>query len=152
MNITIANVRDFLVPNPAGKGKRAVFPDEAHVWVGRAAPRWGLKASPLRNPFRKKGSMLVSSAGHPRMSERPVKPAYPPTLEHIVGHYRSWLRQRIREEHPSIQLRELDRLRALHEKQDLTLICCCETWNGEGEAPGLCHAEVVREELLRGAT
>jgi len=157
VSITIANVRDFLVPNPTGKGKRAVFPDEAHVWVGRAAPRWGLRASPLGNParLRRWSDLIVEIAGQFHWEAFYIK-----TRQEAVRAFATlWLRpiSRMSERGALLSgvprremMAELSRLPALHAKHGrLVLVCCCETWDGEGEAPGLCHAEVVREELLR---
>ena len=128
--IAVGNIRDFLVPNPCGRGRLAQFPDEAHVWVGRQNGRWGLRCNPLHNPFR---------VGKPPWNGA----QYRLTRKEAVELYRVYFADRGPE-----QEAELDRLSAIHEKRDLTLVCC-ETWDGEGDAPGLCHAEVVREELLR---
>ena len=136
--IEIGNIRDFLVPNPSGKGRHAEFPDEAHVWVGRAAPRWGLKASPLANPHKEKVVGREAAVGMFRAD-----------LHFWVQRWRATGFDTVSA--PPMRI-ELDRLRALHAKHGkLVLVCCCETWDGEGKAPGLCHAEVVLEELLREA-
>jgi len=127
--IHIANVRDFLVPNPTGRGKRAVFPDEAHVWVGRAAPRWGLKASPLANP-----SAIRDFMGTTRDEKR----------RWCIRAYRIGLQNALIVREPQ-KLAELARLRAIHEKHGrLTLVCAC--------APKPCHAEEIRRVLLEGLT
>lgn len=125
MTIRIVNVRDLLVPH--GKGKRAVFPDESYVWVGRQNGRWGLRCSPLHNPF--------------RVGKSPWNGAsFLLTRTEAVALYRMYFRDRGGSEEE-----ELDRLRSLYQKHGrLTLVCAC--------APKPCHAEEIRRVLLEGLT
>lgn len=124
--ITVANVRDFLVPNMASGGKCTAFPDETYVWVGRMLPRWGLRASPLRNPFR---------VGKPPWNGA----SFLLTQADAVSLYRMHFRDRGASEEE-----ELARLRALHEKHGkLVLVCACH--------PKPCHASVIKEVLEAGA-
>ncbi len=135
MTITIANARDFLVDG------KVVLPDERHVWVGRAVPRWGLKASPLGNPYR----LGIS----PRDRHDLI------THERAVDLYGGYFPHMVRGEDPGKRPCQdaLSRLRSILKQHGrLTLVCCCETWDGEGDAPGRCHAEIIREYLLEAET
>jgi len=111
--IEVANVRDLPPPSE--------WP-EWYVWVGRAVPRWGLKASPLANPFRL----------HRYPRERAVK-HYRGLLESAVSGRRCvWTIWHI----PFTQ--ELARLRALLRR------------HGKLVLVGGPHAEVIKEVLLEG--
>lgn len=94
---------------------------ENHVYVGR---KWrGLEGSPLGNPW------AVPASGN---------------TETVLTYYRTWMTGR--EGYPSGD--EIHRLRVLHEKLgDLTLVCWCVTWDGTGEAPNRCHAEIIKAVL-----
>jgi hypothetical protein len=85
------------------------------VYVGRAAPRFGLKASPLANPFK------ITSAA---------------TRAAVIAQYRQWLTVQLSDP-TSPAARELARLAALAGDADLTLACWC--------APEACHADVIKE-------
>ena len=118
--IEIANVR--ALPPPSEWGPWVVY-------VGRAAPRKGFNASPLANPY---------AVGRFR--------GFPVTREDAVELYHGYFSHARRNGSPVEP--ELDRLRALlKEHGRLTLACWCENWNGEGPAPGRCHAEVIKEVL-----
>lgn len=116
-------------------GAKLQLPPHA-AYIGRAAPRRGLKASPLANPFKVGGDI--------------------PTVEDAVAIYRIYLSyrpltntDRLGEFDACEEEAELSRLRALHEEHGkLLLLCWCENWDGEGEAPGKCHGEVIRDALL----
>ena len=130
MAIRVGNIRDYI------RGGKAVLPEGA-VYVGRRVNRYGLEESILHNPF-------------------PICPGR--TRKHSIADYRGWFPRAIKvgEHYRRCQWRtkdtdmldELDRLSALHRKNGtLDLLCYCETWDGTGEAPGKCHAEVIREYL-----
>ena len=128
MSIEIANARDYW------DGRKMQLPDYA-VYVGRRNNRRGLKASLLENPDSPK--CFVGRTAEEKL--RNCLRCYRICLQNAMAVEGSWIGV------------ELDRLRALHEKHGkLVLVCWCVNWDGEGDAPGLCHAEEVREELLRG--
>ena len=128
MNITIANARDL--PPVAD------WP-EWMVYVGRRNNRRGLKASPLANPHKEKVVGREAAVGMFRAD-----------LHFWVQRWRATGFDAVTA--PPMRI-ELARLRALLNKHGkLVLVCWCENWDGEGDPPGLCHAEVIREELLRG--
>ncbi len=124
MTIEIANARDLPPPSE--------WPPH-FVYVGREAPRKGFKRSPLANPF--------------RVGMNPNIGYY--TRRETVAVYR----ERVIRAYNAAPVSgdvwdELARLRALlAEYGRLTLVCWCETWDGTGEAPGRCHAEVIKEYL-----
>jgi len=123
VSIEIANVRTLPPP--------AEWPPWM-IYVGRACPRKGLKASPLANPYRV-GQWDT------------LQPPHTMDVEQCVYRYRFLLPMHL----GMMAMLDLRRLRALlAEYGRLTLVCFCETWDGTGEAPGKCHAEVVREYLL----
>jgi hypothetical protein len=102
---------------------------EHYVYVGRRNNRRGLKASPLANPFTPEACS----------EDKRVNPdvycllLYLRALEVTSGDVQS------------AECQELARLRGIHEKHGrLTLVCWCVNWNGEGDAPNKCHAEVVK--------
>jgi len=126
MAIRVGNVRDYI------RGGKAVLPEGA-AYVGREVKRYGLKASPLASPFRIGEANTCPSLGDgKRLSRRGAVEAYRMALDYAPG---------------EPVLTELARLRALASGGDLLLLCWCETWDGTGEAPGKCHAEVIREYL-----
>jgi len=121
--ITIANVRDLPPPSE--------WP-EWRVWVGRAAPRWKLKASGLANPF-KVGQYPTQINMHTM------------TLEDVLYWYRVWLLRSA----SGAKMMDMSWLRSLLRKHGrLELVCCCITWDGRGDAPRKCHAEAIRDVLL----
>ena len=126
MTIEVGNIRDYLVDG------KAVLPEGA-VWVGRAAPRWGLKASPLGNPYRP-GQWNHEGMRRPRQL----------SLADCLEAYHVWLIHK-----PTLACHmELARLRGMLTRNgSLVLLCGCETWDGTGEAPGKCHAEILKEYL-----
>ncbi len=142
MTIAIANVKNL---PPVAEWRPWM------VYVGRRDNRKGLQASPLANPF------VIGDTFGARSNLRKL------TQGDCVKEYRRWLgawleRQgmllRKRGAPPSLSekiIAELARLRALHEKHGtLVLVCWCEDWDGAGDAPGLCHAEVIKEALEAG--
>ncbi len=125
--ITIANIRDFIV-----NGKLCL-PENA-VYVGREVRRYGLKASPLANPW--------------KAGEKPYPQAAEVfTREDAVETYREYLalrpskrQDRFGEYATCAEGQELDRLTELVRKGPLVLVCWC--------APKLCHAEVIRDCIM----
>ena len=144
--ISVGNIRDYIVDG------KAVMPENA-VYVGRASPRHGLAGSPLANPWRegdRHPSAIGTIAGDELLTEYRAELAhwlhsgrtrfhwsqYPPPLRGST------------EVAPERAVAELDRLAALHQQYGrLKVLCWCETWDGTGEPPGKCHAEVIREYL-----
>ena len=127
--IEIGNIRDYW------DGEKMQLPEYA-VYVGRRNNRRGLAASPLENRFPIGGWSFCDEVHRGTI-----------TREGAVKLFRAWLRGDIRgvRQLPvwDIAHRELDRLRALHEKHGkLTLVCWC--------APKPCHAEVIKEVLEAG--
>ena len=138
--IEIANVRDL---PPVAEW------DPWMVYVGRRNNRRGLKASPLANPWRD-GDVHPIAIG--TMSSDELISEYRAELTH-------WLSTRRVRFHwsryppplrghtgiaPEYAAKELDRLRALHEKHGkLVLVCWC--------APKPCHAEYIKEVLEAGS-
>jgi len=125
MTVEVANVRD-LPPHDE-------WP-EWYAYVGRPAPRCGLKGSALANPF--------------KVGQWPTRfpMSWTLTLEDTVYWYRVWLHTAPQ----GMKMFEMEGLRRKLKKHGrLTLVCWCETWDGTGEAPGKCHAEVLREALLK---
>lgn len=128
--ITVANIRDYIV------GGKVVMPPNA-VWVGRAAPRWGIKASVLRNPF--VIGKTVAEQGPVFLSFRPADIPWSWTRVDralSIDLYRSLLRA---QRGNRIIEAELDRLHALAARDQLKLVCGC--------APKPCHADVIKEYL-----
>ena len=120
--ITIANVRDLPPPSEW---------EPWVVYVGRVAPRKGLKASPLGNPYGVSDYGLLVALRN-----------YGSDIMHATQS-----RDARQKEYADVRA-ELARLRALAvEHGRLTLVCWCETWDGTGEAPGMCHAEIIRKWL-----
>jgi len=117
VNISIANIRDLPLPSE--------WP-EWYVYVGRPAPRRGLRGSSLANPYR---IGQLSTDGHMR----------PLTREMTIYWYNNWLRL----SDPVPKLLDLILLRSLLRKHGkLVLVCWC--------APRPCHAEIIREVLEAG--
>lgn len=132
MNITIANAKDL---PPVAEWEPWM------VYVGRRSNRRGLKRSPLANPW--------------PVGQKYGKPPVKRTLEESLALYRPHLMGAMNvgvdgdgKRYPTTLRIEVDRLLAMAKAGPLTLVCWCEDWDGEGEAPGLCHAEIVREKLL----
>jgi len=98
------------------------------VYVGRAAPRYGLRASPLANPW-----------GPHLRDDR-----YRASQAKSVSLYRRYLEMRRPRD---ADTGELKRLRTLLRKPGkLVLVCWCfDSETGKGKRP--CHAEVIREVL-----
>jgi len=113
-DISIANIR--YLPPPAE------WP-EWYVYVGRSAPRRGLKRSPLANIY------LVGDYS-PDLGRRF-------TRQEVIALYASNV---LGQPMPGFE-RELGRVRTLLAKHGkLILVCWC--------APRACHAEVIRDALL----
>ena len=112
--ITIANVRDL---PPPSEWKPWV------VYVGRAAPRRGVKRSPLANPY--------------NVGQWPTHSSMWPLGEDDVMYwYRVWLHRAS----SVMKMIEMGHLRSLlKEHGKLVLACWC--------VPRRCHAEVIREVL-----
>ena len=121
MAIRVGNVRDYI------RGGKPVLPENA-AYVGRAVKRYGLKRSPLANPYRI-GVDRMNMSGR-RMDRRDTISAYVWLLGSLpmsdapvnsaIGH-------------------ELSRIRDLASKADIILLCWCH--------PKPCHADVIREYL-----
>ncbi len=60
-----------------------------------------------------------------------------------VERYRQWLAGEYRE--PEFDERRQWILNHLADLQDNDLACWCVDWDGTGEPPGVCHAEVLLE-------
>lgn len=124
--IKVANVRDLPLPREW---------EPWMVWVGRAVPRWGLKASPLANPWKVGKPSHIGGGVHIGARGKPVRvPSGNLTPEDAVRLYRESMDVALwsKEEAP---LAELDRLRAkLKEHGKLVLV-------------GGPHAEVIKEVL-----
>lgn len=126
--ITVANVKDLGSPDTW---------EPWCVYVGRANPRKGLKASPLANPYRLSEQQAIGYGV--RLCTR----------EEILGLYRRYV---LGSRDDAAVRDELGRILALYRTRGrLTLVCWCVTWDGTGEAPGRCHAEVIREYLASAA-
>ena len=115
MTIEVGNIRDYLVDG------KAVLPEGA-VWVGRAAPRWGLKASPLGNPYRP-GQWNHEGMRRPRQL----------SLADCLEAYRVWLIFR-----PTLAA-HMEFGRLYSRRDDLLLLCGCH--------PKPCHADIIKERL-----
>lgn len=103
--ITISNIRQ----NPRGE------------YVGRENKTFGVKESPLANPF-----PLT------RESDR----------DDVIEEYRVWLNQKLYPENRLNPARtEIERLKAMYKKTgELNLVCWC--------FPRRCHAEIIRDVIL----
>ena len=139
MAIRVGNVRDYI------RGGKVVLPENA-VYVGRRVNRYALKGSPLGSPWHV-GKCYVYGRPYLMFDGREVDvPRGFLTPEDVVSLTRLSLQQSIgMKEQPVLD--ELDRLRALAAQGDLLLLCWCETWDGTGEPPGKCHAEILKEYL-----
>ncbi len=118
--IFVANVRDYIV------GGKVVLPANA-VYVGRAVNRYGLKRSPLANPW------VIGQPPHGGAKHRL-------TREEAIEFYRELLACRRRWD---ADTRELSRLRTLAAQGDLILVCWCH--------PKDCHARIIKELLEAGS-
>jgi len=134
--IEIANARDL--------GPPSEWP-EWYVYVGRAAPRKGLKASRLANPHRVGRHCFVPELRNGARYLREVEKA---SRDEVLAAYRGDLELAVSGYKtdgaiPGMRI-ELARLRALHEKHGkLTLVCWC--------APKPCHGDVIKA-VLEAAT
>jgi len=103
--ITISNIRY----NPKGE------------YIGRENKTFGVKESPLANPFPLK-----------KECER----------DNIIGLYEIWLTQNVLRIENSPARTELNRLKKIYEETGkLNLVCWC--------FPRRCHGEVIRDEILK---
>jgi len=127
ITITIANAHDS---PPSSE-----WP-EWYVYVGRAVNRKGLGRSSLANPY-----PIGQRLAFADENERPVTRRL--TRDDAIGLYQSYITgYPWKDDIPREVRRELRRLRALLAKHGkLVLVCWC--------APKSCHAEVIREALLR---
>ena len=122
MTTTVVSVR--------GKKPADLLADENFIYVGRAVPRAGWKASEWGNPV--KPGMTWEAAMRAVGSPGDAPPPYE-TLggAAAVRIFTTWL---------MTQERLLDRL---HELKGKTLGCWCCDWPGEGEPDKPCHAVVL---------
>jgi hypothetical protein len=119
VDIRVVNIRDYV------RDGRVSLPENA-VYIGRAAPRYGLKASPLANPYR---------IGQ-WMSRMPMRQM---NLDDVIYWYRIWFLSATF----GLLIFEKARLFALAEKGPLLLVCWC--------APKPCHGDVIVEYLREPA-
>jgi len=85
------------------------------VYVGRAMSRYNLPASKWGSPFK------IGKDG---------------TREEVVAMYRKYLMEVLADEEVKAHLEEL---------RGKDLVCWCHSWNGEGENPRYCHADILLE-------
>jgi len=124
--IEVVNIRDYIVDG------KVVLPPHA-VYIGRAAPRYGLKKSPLANPY--------------PVGQKYGKPPQKRTLEESLALYAAHLAGALwtgvdgdGKRYPTTLRVEVDRLRALHKEHGkLLLACWCK--------PKACHGDVIKEVL-----
>jgi hypothetical protein len=116
--IEVGNVRKYI------KDRKLQPLPPYTVYIGRANPRYGLKKSPLANPFK---ITLVDYR------------------EAVIGKYRTLTRGWLRPGSAGypvgyLQSAELSRLRSLHKEHGkLLLLCWCK--------PKACHGDVIKEVL-----
>lgn len=96
------------------------------IYIGRAMPRDGLKASPLGNPYR-------------------IRPGYDIVNDpdRKLDAYRAWLEELLANAQ-SPQSKEIARLVELAKQGPIALECWC--------APNRCHGDIVREIVLQRLT
>ena len=94
------------------------------VYVGRAVSRYNLPASKWGNPFRMNDPLLP--AGLTREGKRKA----------VVAEYESYLMN-------TVAGKEL--LKSLPEIKNKNLVCWCHTWDGQGNNPMYCHADILLE-------
>lgn len=105
MSITISNIRQ----NPKGE------------YIGRENKTYGVKESPLANPFVMK-----------RESDRVG----------VIEDYRKWLNIHLMDPFNNPVKQEIERLKSIYRDQkELNLVCWC--------SPKRCHGEVIKEAILR---
>ena len=109
MPTTVVNVR--------GREPAVLRADPAFVYVGRALPRRGWRASPWGNPFVVDKAVTVDGVAYPAAD-----------AALCVERYREWLAQR-----PELMAR-------LPELRGRMLGCWCCDWDGRGEPASPCHA------------
>ena len=109
--------RPTTVINVRGCKPADLLADPRFVYVGRALPRRGWKASPWGNPFPVDRAVTVDGVEYP-----------PAPAEVCVERYREWFAR---------QPHLIDALPTLKGKR---LGCWCCAWDGSGEPAQPCHA------------
>jgi hypothetical protein len=127
----IAAVRAGTVVDLGGRSHLDWAGDPSFVYVGRAVPRLGWKASPFANPF--------------RVCRRTPEFATPSA---VVREFGGWLEGVILGEisqhaHPKLREHFTRMARLLPELKGKALGCWCCDWDGEGEPSDPCHAVVL---------
>lgn len=80
--------------------------------------------------------------GRPSVLGNPFQIGPDGTRAEVIEKYRSWIESEVRTQPDGPVARELDRLRARHERgETVTLVCWC--------APAPCHGDVIRD-LISG--
>ena len=111
----VINIRDTRYKVPEGA-----------VYVGRANPRYQLPASKWGNPWRIGGR--CPDDGH-RL-----------TREEVIEIYRNSLSQMLTAKRDDGTV-----ILDLAELKGKDLICWCHNWNGQGDNPMYCHADILLE-------
>jgi Domain of unknown function (DUF4326) len=100
-----------------GRDRAGVLADPAFVYVGRAVPRRGWKASPWGNPFPEGRAVVVEGVLHPAADAAAC-----------VARYAAWMAR-----HP-------ERMARIPELRGRVLGCWCCDWDGAGDPIRPCHA------------
>ena len=120
--ISVVNIKDYGVPKNSWE-----------VYIGRKNVSYGLKESPLANPFK---TMFITKVDA-IIRDRDTVTAR--TREEAIRLYKEMFYKEIDSGNVFIT-RECDRLRELHRKHgELILVCWC--------APRLCHGNIIKDHL-----
>ena len=137
MKIALANYKHL---TPEEKEDLKLQENRKFPWIvycGRAMPRYGLKASPLANPFKPRNEKEISEVLY--CYERMIKQviASPDSNLHTFEN------TNIIVESKNIY-NELTRLKSLlKEHGKLTLVCWCVDKDGNG----ICHTKIIKDVL-----
>jgi len=119
--ISVANAQDL---GPVEQWPRN------YVYVGRAVPRRGFKASPLANPYHVGGQYEVRSGVPPLRIQFGRR--------ECVAYYEPWLIEQLNASICHTQV-EFGRLLRMAGEGDLVLVCWCH--------PKRCHADTIKRLL-----
>ena len=86
------------------------------VYVGRAMPRYALRNSKWGNPFKMNDSLLPSREGKRKA---------------VIDEYRLWI------------IKQPKLMDSLSELKGKDLVCWCHSWDGQGDNPMFCHADIL---------
>jgi hypothetical protein len=123
------------VVNVRGKPREEWLKDPGFVYVGRAVPRMGWRASKWGNPFMV-GMSMVDAYAMLKVTVWPQGEAQTLTAGDVVRFYAPWIKDRIATEPERYDLSQLWGKR---------LGCWCGTWDGWSEARPVCHAVILAD-------